>query len=232
MNNLTKTLMAPALMALLANNSAMGGSTYKPHIDPGQFQEAVDNPYFPAAPGTILRYTTKIGNAVEEDEVTVTNDTKVIMGVTCIAIHDVTRVNGKIKEDAVDWFAQDKDGNVWYFGESTREWHGKQVSTEGSWIAGVGQSQPGIAMPAKIESGAPYWQEYSPGHAEDMAQIAAVDDSITVSAGSFAKCVRTKEWSLLESGSEKKWYAPGVGYIKSVSSDGEVTELVSVAKPQ
>jgi hypothetical protein len=55
--------------------------------------------------------------------------------------------------------------------------------------------------------GEPYRQEYYAGKAEDMGQVAAVDDSVTVPYGSFTGCVRTKEWSMLEAGHEMKWYA-------------------------
>ena len=76
----------------------------------------------------------------------VTSDTKLILGVPCTVVHDVVKVNGKITEDTYDWYAQDKHGNVWYFGEDTKSYDNGHVSTEGSWEAGVDGAKPGIIM--------------------------------------------------------------------------------------
>ena len=205
---------------------------YRPHIDPANFQTSVDNPYFPLVPGTTFKLIEKSGKRTSENEITVTHDTKLVMGVTCVVVRDVVREKGAVKEDTYDWYAEDKQGNVWYFGEDTKEFvgHGK-VSTEGSWEAGVGGAQPGVVMWGRPAIGEPYRQEYGPGVAEDMGQIVAVHDSVTVPYGSFGGCVRTKEWSLLEPGTEKKWYAKGVGVVRTESTSREVATLVSVTHP-
>jgi len=154
------------------------------------------------------------------------------MGVTCVVVHDQLTQQGVLKEETLDWYAQDKQGNVWYFGEATKEFraHGK-VSTEGSWEAGVEGSQPGIIMKGQPVAGEPYRQEYDKGEAEDMGQVVAVDDSVTVPFGSFTGCVRTREWSMLEPGTEKKWYAKGIGVVRTESTTKEVSTLVSVTRP-
>jgi hypothetical protein len=195
------------------------------------FQAGVDHPYFPLVPGTVWRYVEKHGMRVSENEVTVTRRTKKILGVTCIVVHDVERRDGKVVEDTEDWYAQDRRGNVWYFGEATREFlAGGRVSTEGSWVAGAGDAAAGIAMPANPTRWKPYYQEYSPGHAEDMAQVESVHEDVFVPAGRYRNCLLTKEWSPLERGSEKKWYARGVGLVRAESSSGAVTTLVSVTR--
>jgi len=84
-------------------------------------------------------------------------------------------------------------------------------------------------MPAAPRVGAaPYKQEYSPGHAEDMGQVVAVGEIVTVPAGTYRDCVKTKDWSMIESGHEYKWYAKGVGFVMSRASGGEVEELISM----
>ena len=138
--------------------------------------------------------------------------------------------NGVIKEDTFDWYAQDKQGAVWYFGEATKEFKaGGKVDTAGSWEAGV-NGQPGIIMPADPKPGPPYRQEYSAGNAEDMAQVVSLNETVTVPFGTFTNCVKTKDWSLLESGNEYKWYAKGIGCVQSKSTAGEVAVLVSVMR--
>lgn len=206
---------------------------YHPHIEPANFRTTIDNPYFPLVPGTTFKLIEKSGKVTSENEITVTPDTKEIMGVTCVVVRDKVTEKGVVKEDTFDWYAQDEQGNVWYFGEDTKEFGSQgQVSTEGSWEAGVDGAQPGIIMKAHPVVGElPYRQEYGKGVAEDMGQIVAIDDSVTVPYGTFTGCVRTKEWSLLEPGTEKKWYAKGVGVVRTESTTKEIATLVSVSRP-
>jgi hypothetical protein len=232
------SLALASSLALLAAHAASSPaaeskkSAYAPRIDPAAFQSTVDNPYLPLVPGTRFLYRERSRGKTYENEVVVTRDTKVCMGVRCVVVHDVVRDGGVIREDTFDWYAQDQEGNVWYFGEQSRETgpHG-QVTTEGSWEAGVRGGQPGIIMKARPAVGPAYRQEYLPGHAEDMGQVISVGDSVTVPFGTFRDCVTTRDWSPLESGSEKKRYARGVGLVRSESSDKEIAELISVTRP-
>src|SRR5258705_6687719 len=178
-----------SLLALIVAASvgceAMGlkKADYNPKINPADFQTKVDNPYYPLVPGTVLKYSEKSDGETLENIITVTSDTKMIVGVKCVVVHDVVMANGKVKEDTYDWLAQHKDGTVWYFGEDTTEFKpGHVKTTVGSWEAGVNGAQPGVIMPAKPKPGEPYRQEYGLGVAEDMGQIVAIGESVTVPA--------------------------------------------------
>src|SRR5215216_2108268 len=122
---------------------------YNPKIDPADFVSTIDNPYWPLPPGTTyVLEGTKEGEK-QHNDVIVTDTTKTIMGVTCVVVEDRVLVNGVITELTFDWYAQDKQGNVWYFGEDSTEFEeGKAPNTEGSWEAGVEGALPGIIMPA------------------------------------------------------------------------------------
>jgi len=205
---------------------------YHPKIDPANFQSEVDNPYFPLVPGTTYKFIQKFGKETSDNDVTVTHDTKTIIGIKCIVVHDTVTQKGVVKEDTFDWYAQDKDGTVWYMGEDTKEFLGaNRVSTEGSWEAGVDGAEPGIMMVKDPKPGGPFYQEYYAGHAEDMTQFVALNQSVTVPYGTFADCIKTKEWSMLESGYENKWYCKGLGVIREESTAKEVLTLVTVTKP-
>jgi hypothetical protein len=230
--NLLRLRLLSIVGALGAVGLLIGAAPYRPQIVPSEFlQGKVDNSYFPLVPGTVLKYAEESGGETTENEITVTHDTKEIMGVKCVVVHDTVTEKGRLKEDTYDWYAQDKQGTVWYFGEATREFKaGGAVSTKGSWEAGV-TGQPGIIMPGDPKPGKPYRQEYSPKNAEDMGQIIAVGETVRVPAGTFSDCLKTKDWSLLERGSENKWYARGVGVVKTRSSGGETASLISIKKP-
>jgi hypothetical protein len=194
---------------------------YAPHIDPAEFTTTIDNEYLPLKPGTTFVYQ----GGAERNEMTVTHDTKKVMGVECVVVDDRAWENGQLIEKTYDWFAQDKEGNVWYFGENTKEYkNGEVVSTKGSWEAGVDGAKPGIIMQADPKVGQSYRQEYYPGEAEDMAKVLSLNESVTVAYGSFDRVLKTREWTPLEpSYHEHKYYAPGVGQVY-----GGGSELVNV----
>jgi hypothetical protein len=132
-------------------------------------------------------------------------------------VHDFLKSpTGELLEDTYDYFAQDKAGNVWYFGEDTKAYSGTTVSTEGSWAAGVGCARPGIVMNANPKVGDSYRQEYLPGEAEDQADVVSLSETVTVPYGTFAGCLETKEYTALAPGDiENKYYCPGVGLLLS-----------------
>jgi hypothetical protein len=198
---------------------SFGEGIYDPVINPSDFSTTIDNPLFPLSPGTTFVYggLTEKGN--EYEEVRVTSNTKTILGVTCVEVRDTVRVNGVLVEDTLDWYAQDKDGNVWYFGEKSVEYdtNGEIVSFEGSWTAGVDGAKPGIIMEAQPKVGDLYRQEFALGTAEDIAQVVGTYESVTVHAVKYDNCLKTKEFSPLEPDvMENKFYAPNVGNIQTV----------------
>jgi len=209
-------------------------SAYHPVIDPANFQPAVDNPYFPLVPGTTFTFVEKLGKHTTENVITVTHDTRTIMGVTCVVVRDIVRETGRMTEDTFDWYAQDKQGNVWYFGEDSRNFqHGRFVKGDDSWEAGVDGAKPGIIMEATPRRGDTYRQEYFRGHAEDQARVLGGGGKVKVPYRTYAKTLTTVERSRLEPGArERKFYAAGVGEIKSkvVRGDHEAFSLVSITR--
>ncbi len=215
-------------LALSCFAFATAGEPYRPAIHPSNFTHMITNPWFPLTPGTVSTFIEQDGREKRENKITVTHDTKTIMGVKCVVVHDAVTLDGVLLEDTYDCYAQDKLGTVWYFGEATKEFKsGGRVSTDGSWEAGVGGAQPGVAMLAHPRIGERYRQEYLLDVAEDIAQIAALDEAVTVPLGTYKDCVLTREWSMLESGTSKKWYAKGVGLVRAECTSGETSLLIS-----
>src|SRR5262245_52425736 len=126
------------------------------------FVARITNPYLAFAPGRKFHYRSETDAGVEINVVEVTRQTKPILDIDTTVLHDQVFLNDNLTEDTFDWVAQDKDGNVWYFGEDTKEFVNGQVSTEGSWEAGKTGS-PGIFMLANPEVGLQYKQEDAPG---------------------------------------------------------------------
>lgn len=210
-------------------------SGYEVDIDPADFDERIDNPYFPLEPGTVFRLRGETEDGLEREKITVTARTKEILGVTTTVVEDVIRVHGELAEFTYDWYAQDRDGNVWYFGEDTTEYEdGKVVTREGSWESGVDGAAPGIIMSADPEVTDSYRMEYYEDHAEDMYWVVATGGSKRVPFGGFDDVVRTLEWSPLEPRIVvEKFYAPGIGLLaeRALSGPKEAVELLDVIEP-
>jgi hypothetical protein len=189
-------------------------------LDPADFTTRIDNPYWPMTPGSRWVYTDTEGG--ERVEITVTARTRVVAGITARVIHDVAKRGGEVIEDTFDWFAQDRDGNVWYLGEATREYsNGEPGSTRGSWEAGVDGAQAGIAVPGDPAPGLEYRQEYRKGEAEDAARVLSVDEQVQSPFGHFTGALLTKDFTPLEPRAvEYKLYAKGVGPVLAVGISG------------
>lgn len=201
----------------------LGGKSWDPEIDPSDFTTDIGNPYYPLKPGTTFVYEAHTTDGRIINTVAVTHKTKTILGVKCVEVHDIVRLNGQVTEDTLDWFAQDKRGNVWYFGEDAEDLTSDRVSSlAGSWTAGVDGAEPGIVMEAHPEVGDAYRQELLLDEAEDFARVLSLEKEVKVTYGSFDDCLETTETSGVEPDAlEYKFYAPGVGlvYINDVSGN-------------
>jgi hypothetical protein len=200
-------------------------------LDAGDFIEQIDNPYWPMAPGSRWAYR-EDGQRVE---VTVTDQTKEILGIQATVVHDVVTEDGELVEDTYDSYAQDNDGNLWYLGEATKEYeNGKVKTTEGSWEAGVDGAEAGVLLPGEPKVGMSYRQEYYKGEAEDRGEILSLDEKVEVPFGSFDGVLMTKDTTPLEPDVlEHKFYAKGVGPVLAVAISGGSgrEELVRFTRP-
>ncbi|HSD24996.1 MAG TPA: hypothetical protein VLB79_11795 [Solirubrobacterales bacterium] len=241
---------AALLPALLA---ACGGGADKPstaasatstfpqsngpaNLNPADFTTQIDNPYFPLPLGAQwhVRVTDQEGT-VQHEVITVTDRTRRMGdGVTARVVHDLVSEGGKPVETTNDWYAQDKHGNVWYFGEDTAEIKPNgQRDTSGSFEAGVNGADAGVAMLAQPTPGQTYREEYYAGHAEDRSRVLALDQQAEVPFGHFRDVILTEDYSPVEPNVlELKMYAPGIGQVlaQTVSGGSEREELISFEK--
>jgi hypothetical protein len=213
--------------ALFAGGS--GGAT-------AGFGPRVDNPWFPLIPGTTFVYRGVKDGKAARDVVTVSHTTRTIQGVRCTSVSDRLYLAGRLEERTTDWYAQDRRGNVWYFGEATAELDrsGHVTSTEGSWLAGRHGARAGIYMPARPRVGQTGRQEYYKGHAEDHFAVVSVRARVSVPYLSSTRAVLTKEWTPLEPGTlDHKYHVRGVGQVKEVTVKGptERNVLLFVRRP-
>jgi hypothetical protein len=209
------------------------GSQYHPQIDPRNFGPNVDNPLFPLRPGRTFVYAgVKDGqNAI--DIFAPSSRTRRIDGVTTRIVEDRLYLDGVLEERTSDYYAQDRCGNVWYFGEDTAELdeNGNVLNTDGSFHAGVDGAQPGVFMQRHPQIGRQFRQEWLAGEAEDVFTAIVKKATVSVPLGSFKHALLTQETTALEPGIvDHKYYVRGIGEVTEVSVKGaqEKLELVEI----
>lgn len=245
MTRLSKfALLGTAAVALAAIPQPLGARTVELEFDAGDFSDPldIDNSFFPLVPGTTFVYKAETSDGCEVDVVTVTNDTRVVAGVTTRVVEDLAYEDedcdgpeaSELVEKTFDWYAQDDAGNIWYFGEQTFDCEGASNCTlgDGSWEAGVNGALPGIIMLANPQSGDRYRQEQAEGVAEDWGMVMNLNRSVRLQRddafppGTFSGCLITKEWNDLEPGSvEQKTYCPNVGLVLIAEHSGKVVRF-------
>jgi hypothetical protein len=186
---------------------------------PADFSTRIDNRYWPMVPGT--RWVYREGDQFVVT--TVTRETKRIAnGVTARVVRDTVSKGGEIVEDTFDFYAQDRRGTIWYLGEDTAEFeHGRLVTKEGSFEAGVDGARAGVIMPVHPKPGMRYRQEFYKGHAEDRGEVLSTREMAETPAGRFRKALLTKDTSAIEPGVlEYKLYAPGIGPVLTLGVSG------------
>ncbi|MGD8801136.1 MAG: hypothetical protein PVJ44_21655 [Desulfobacterales bacterium] len=239
----------------------LGQDRYDPMLDADHFidfeavlddgEPFIPNPYWPLVPGTTWTYENEAGE--ESITVEVLAEIKTIeypedsgQEFNCIVVSDVVTDtdSGDVIEDTLDWYAQDLDGNVWYFGEIAQNFEdGELVDIEGSWTAGVDGAKPGILMWAYDGFGSDppqevYRQEFFLGDAEDIGEFVGWVPSVEIRGRTYTNVLKTKDYSPLEPGvGEFKYYAPNVGLILEEAYEddegltGETVELDSSSLP-
>jgi hypothetical protein len=183
-----------ALLAMLFGIVACSSSTpteeYVPSIQPADFSASITNPYFSLPEGRQLTYMADTEDGLQETTVDI-KGTKIVAGVETRIYAKNVLLEGELVEEADEYYAQDKEGNVWIFGEETSNYEqGLLLDHEGTWMAGMDGAQPGIAMKATPAIGDQYTIMYAPDVGKDIAEVLAIDTSITTAEASYDDCVK------------------------------------------
>ena len=140
--------------------------------------------------------------------------------IAALTVEDREYVAGQLVEIAQDYFAQADDGTVYYLGEDVDTYKdGKVTGHSGAWVLGKSAPTPGVLLPARPKVGDKFQSENVSGVTVEDDEVISTSETITVPAGTFHGCLKVKEKSS-DGDTEYKYYAPGVGCIEEVESDG------------
>ena len=230
-NNRTITILSAAI-GLMLTTSARGAEGYAPMVDPSDFSTDITNPWFKMPVGKKIYYEAKTGDGLETTRIEITGRTRILMGVETTEYWDRVYLDGELIEETHDWIAQNRNGDVWYFGEDVDNYEDGQLKDHhGSWLAGENGALPGIWMKANPQIGDTYREEYLKGEAEDMAKVVSLSETVESTLGTFKNCIKTENWTPLEPDVlEAKFYCKEVGSTAREENvtDGESDNLVKV----
>ena len=220
-----------AVMALLAGPAA--ARNVEIEFDASNFTPGaqIDNQYWPLIAGTNFVYAAEEDDGCVVEKLTVTGDTKSDFGgayssIVAWVIDERSWISEEcdgdyvLEEETLDWYAQDNAGNIWYFGEDTLSYGDEEECPDagGSWQAGEDGAEAGVIMLAEPRVGDAYQQEFFEDEAEDRGKVLRLNATVAIEVGTFAGCLKTKEWSPLSPGSvEHKYYCPSGGGLMLVN---------------
>jgi hypothetical protein len=144
---------------------------------------------------------------------TVTDVVRNINGVQATAILDQDFNGGELAEQAVDYVAEDRRGNIWYLGSYTEAYEGGQfVNATDAWLTGINGAKAGLLMKARPQRGMSYLEATVPGEGSAVSQVVRTGASECVPFKCYKDVIVIQEGT---SGAEYKYYAPGVGGIRT-----------------
>jgi hypothetical protein len=228
----TVLLGLAALAAAVAQaNRGLPEGREPARIDPADFTTTIDNPYYPLRPGDrrVYRETAPDGTRQKIVDVVTDKTKRIANGVTArVILAKVTNRKGDVVEFTEEWFAQDRAGNVWYFGEDTTSYENGRPNKRGSFEAGVNGAEPGVQMPAEPKRGMRYRLEggYATGAADHTEVLSVGKEQVQVPFRHFRGTVMTRDYTPLEPKVSELWfYAKGVGAVLALDiSDGDHRE--------
>ncbi len=218
---MTRRFLLAFTAIALATSMPAWAETVLPTFNAGNFtgNPVPTNPYFPVVEGEVRSY---VGAPADEQFVfTGLGAGPTILGIKTFTLQDEATEGGLLVEATFDYYAQDKDGNVWYLGEDVTNYiydsDGNLIgtNTSSSWRAGINGALPGYIMPASLTVGFNYYQEHAPADAAlDEGTTFAILPSFTSGGVTYSNVIQVLETTDLDKKAIGfKYYAPGVGLI-------------------
>ncbi len=238
-------ILSLSLLATGCAGSKDGTVTRDFHETPFRASDFVDprigsNRWFPLKPGMqwLREGTTLIGNREVPHTVvtTVTDVIREVDGVKTVLVYDYSVGAGQVVQKSLDYFAQDKNGNIWTMGGATEQYEaGRFVAVDEVWLSGVDGAKPGILMPTNPTASTPAWSiAQPPGEDGDAAEFVRMQKEECVPFSCFDDVMVIREGKRSALDNEFKYYALGVGQIRNEprgsSRHEDIERLINVTK--
>lgn len=229
---LASPLLALPLLAPPAHAGTAASPVPPPPMGTFSHPTRVDNRLFPLVPGTEWTWTGTVtdadGSVPHEIVFTVSNLTKVVGGVRTRVVWDRDLSVGELQEAELALFAQDDSGTVWNMAEYPEEYeNGKLTGAPDTWVTGLDGAKGGIHMLAHPTDGRTYTEGLIPKiDFYDVSTVADTDATACSDLRCYDHVLLVDETSPLDptSGTQTKYYAPGVGLVRIGAIGGDSRE--------
>jgi hypothetical protein len=167
---------------------------------------------------------------------TVTDVYKEVAGVQAVAVLDQDIDAGEVAQQSIDFFAEDREGNVWDLGSYAEGYEGGRfANVDDAWVSGVKGGKPGIIMLGDPRLGSPqYYVARPPGEDADVAQVVRTGESWCVPFKCYKNVLVVREGKASNPDNEFKYFAPGVGQIdnepRSASRHRDIEDLYNLTQ--
>lgn len=239
-------LCAASLLPACAGGDESSGSAPRarietPRFDPGNFATRTGaNKWLPLKPGIqwVRQGVTDVGHRRLPHQVvsTVTDVYKEVAGVRAVAVLDQDIDGGEVAQQSIDFFAEDRQGNVWDLGSYAEGYEGGRfANVDDAWLADVKGGRPGVIMLGDPRTGTPeYHVARPPGEEADVAQVIKTGRSWCVPFKCFKGVLVVREGKASAPDNEFKYFAPGVGQIdnepRSASRHRDIEDLFNLTQ--
>ena len=239
--------LAPAILLSLPLSQVQAVVPSRPDFETNP--RTFTNRYQPFQEGAVKVYAGTVGSAQEvivDDYLTQrrvfqvggVNDGK---PVRCSILREMSFDDGQLVESTLNYFAQADDGTVYYFGELVDIYqNGVITSHEGSWLVGgpaasdpsttATSARPFVFMPATPKNADVFKPEDLLPVVDETAQVVGTQQTRGVPAGQYQNVIQVLESSQLDTATENKWYAPGVGVVSIEAQDEKIDLIASTLR--
>jgi len=143
------------------------------------------------------------------------------------------------------YVAQADDGSVWSFGETDEdadEIEDEDADDPGGWLVGVRApsdpadavpgAMPGLVMPPAPRAGDEWTAEDAQPVFFKTNHVLAEQDVVPTGAGRLTGCLRLREVDVKDESTETRWYAPGLGLVRTRERGERVALRASTIRPR
>lgn len=224
------------LPATLGPSGTDGLTIPTPSPVPSDFVRVVDNPWFPLVHGTRWTYRRYTSDDTQTLVATVLPVPHEIAGVATTAVRWQWRRTARRRTTiVVRWYAEDRAGNVWWFGQRVRHGgHRVDALATRSWRAGRAGAEAGLLVAARPRVGDGYDNVYRAGVVERRSTVTSLDSTVAVPRRSYRGALATRDLNGLDPHQVvQSFFARGVGLVaqQTLESVGSDLSLVRVRRP-